>query len=251
AVLRWICGESLGKGTCACVYLAMNAMSDELIVIKQAELPCTTSDGYDLCLESQGLVPMADFRGGIEVGSEILKDIDHPKIVQYLGYEETIDHLRIFLKYALGGSIGCCLHKHGRFNEGVTKLFTSQILNGLEYLHDRGIVHRATDHVLVEMDGICKISSFDSCRTACFATAWHGTLLTQNKRPPPIPGDAQLSPFADDFGTECFTMYVPPLVCYIFSTACFRVASERPKAAELRKHEYLMLSLEWHFNGFT
>ena len=47
-----------------------------------------------------------------------------------------------FLEYVPGGSIASILRKHGRFDENVTKLFTSQILDGLDYLHSKGIIHR-------------------------------------------------------------------------------------------------------------
>ena len=47
-----------------------------------------------------------------------------------------------FLEYVPGGSIASCLRKHGKFDEEVTKSFTGQILDGLEYLHSKGILHR-------------------------------------------------------------------------------------------------------------
>ena len=61
-----------------------------------------------------------------------------------------------------GGSIGSCLARHGKFDEEVTKSFTSQILDGLEYLHSKGILHRdlKADNILVETSGVCKISGF-------------------------------------------------------------------------------------------
>ena len=49
-----------------------------------------------------------------------------------------------FLEYVPGGSIASILRKHGRFNEDVTKSFTSQILDGLDYLHSKGIIHRVS-----------------------------------------------------------------------------------------------------------
>ena len=49
-----------------------------------------------------------------------------------------------FLEYVPGGSIASCLRKHGKFDEEVTKSFTGQILDGLEYLHSKGILHRVS-----------------------------------------------------------------------------------------------------------
>lgn len=47
-----------------------------------------------------------------------------------------------FLEYIPGGSITSILSRHVRPDENVTKSFTAQILDGLGYLHSRGIIHR-------------------------------------------------------------------------------------------------------------
>jgi serine/threonine protein kinase len=49
-----------------------------------------------------------------------------------------------FLEYVPGGSVGSCLRDHGKFDEEVTKSFTGQILEGLEYLHSKNIIHRVS-----------------------------------------------------------------------------------------------------------
>lgn len=95
------------------------------------------------------------------------------------GYKVRGLSFHSFLEYVPGGTISSCLKNHGRFDEGVTKSFTSQILVGLEYLHSRGILHRVrrflvfivyskptltqdlkADNILVETTGVCKISDF-------------------------------------------------------------------------------------------
>jgi len=73
---------------------------------------------------------------------ETLKDLDHPYIVQYLGYERTDKTLSIFLEYVPGGSVGRCLKKHGRFEEKVIRSLIRQTLEGLAYLHSQGRLHR-------------------------------------------------------------------------------------------------------------
>ncbi|KAJ2927195.1 hypothetical protein H1R20_g9910, partial [Candolleomyces eurysporus] len=151
---KWVRGELIGKGTYGRVYLALNATTGEMIAVKQVELPQTPSDKSD---DRQATVVQA-----LKMESETLKDLDHPHIVQYLGFEETPTNLSIFLEYVPGGSISSWLYKHGKFSEDVTRSFTGQILSGLEYLHSKGILHRdlKADNILVEMSGICKISDF-------------------------------------------------------------------------------------------
>ncbi|EED79364.1 hypothetical kinase [Postia placenta Mad-698-R] len=133
-IFRWVRGELIGKGTYGKVYLALNATTGEMIAVKQVEMPRTASDKSDT---RQVTVVEA-----LKLESETLKDLDHPNIVQYLGFEETPTFLSIFLEYVPGGSIASCLRKHGKFDDEVSKSFTGQILDGLEYLHKRGILHR-------------------------------------------------------------------------------------------------------------
>ncbi|KAH9487024.1 MAP kinase kinase kinase mkh1 [Psilocybe cubensis] len=280
---KWVRGELIGKGTYGRVYLALNATTGEMIAVKQVELPQTPSDKND---SRHHTVVQA-----LKMESETLRDLDHPNIVQYLGFEETPANLSIFLEYVPGGSVGSCLHKHGKFDDNVTRSFTAQILSGLEYLHSKGILHRdmKADNILVEMSGICKISDFGiSKRTEDLQggafTAMKGTVfwmapevintnkkgynfkvdiwsvgcvvlemwagsrpwmgeemiavmfkLYQSKQPPPVPEDVVLSEEADDFRRKCFAIN----------------PEERPTAAELRKHPYLILPPGWVFTGFT
>ncbi|KAI0830586.1 Pkinase-domain-containing protein [Trametes gibbosa] len=176
-IFRWVRGELIGKGTYGRVYLALNATTGEMIAVKQVEIPRTASDKDD---SRQVTVVEA-----LKLESETLKDLDHPNIVQYLGFEETPTFLSIFLEYVPGGSIASCLRKYGRFDEEVTKSFTGQILGGLEYLHSRGILHRdlKADNILVETTGVCKISDFgisrrtDDINMAGAYTSMQGTVF--------------------------------------------------------------------------
>ena len=81
ATFKWMRGGLIGKGTHGRVYLALNTTTGEMIAVKQVELPQTPSDQND-----SRLVTAVQ---ALKLESEILKDLDHPNIVQYLGFEET------------------------------------------------------------------------------------------------------------------------------------------------------------------
>lgn len=78
-------GELIGKGTYGRVYLALNATTGEMIAVKQVEIPKTDADRDD--------TRQASVVEALKLESETLKDLDHPNIVQYLGFEQTPDFL--------------------------------------------------------------------------------------------------------------------------------------------------------------
>lgn len=175
-IFQWIRGELIGKGSYGRVYMGCNANTGEIIAVKQVELPKKQFEQTN---------QQKEVANALKFESETLKDLEHPRIVRYLGYEESPESLNIFLEYVPGGSIESCLFQHGRFSEGLTKSFTSQILEGLEYLHCRGIIHRdlKAANILVDHLGNCKISDFgiskrvDQLEAARANTGMKGTLF--------------------------------------------------------------------------
>ncbi|KAG6334046.1 hypothetical protein ID866_5049 [Astraeus odoratus] len=85
AIFKWVRGELIGRGTYGRVYLALNATTGEMIAVKQVEIPATASDKSDS--------RQANFVQALKMESETLKDLDHPHIVAYLGFEETPNFL--------------------------------------------------------------------------------------------------------------------------------------------------------------
>ncbi|TEB35177.1 Pkinase-domain-containing protein [Coprinellus micaceus] len=157
---QWMRGELLGRGSYGQVFLALNATTGELMAVKQVELPKTASDRAN--------THQLNVLKALKFESDTLSDLDHPNIVQYLGFEESTDNLSIFLEYVPGGSVSALLQAHGRLREEVVTSFLHQILDGLEYLHSKNIIHRdlKADNILVEPTGVCKISDFGISKKA-------------------------------------------------------------------------------------
>lgn len=66
------------------------------------------------------------------------------------------------MEYVPGGSVTALLRNYGAFEETLVKNFVRQISQGLNYLHERDIIHRDIKgaNILVDNKGGVKISDF-------------------------------------------------------------------------------------------
>lgn len=95
-----------------------------------------------------------------------MRGLDHENIVRYYGTSQEEGVLNIFLEYVPGGSISSLLAKFGCFSEKVIRVYTRQILHGLDYLHRHKIVHRDIKcaNILVDNNGVVKLADFGASK---------------------------------------------------------------------------------------
>ncbi|KAG4304313.1 hypothetical protein PORY_002288 [Pneumocystis oryctolagi] len=150
---RWIKGALIGSGSFGSVFLGMNALSGELMAVKQVEIP-----SYDI----QGCKRKKAMLDALQREISLLKELHHENIVQYLGSSMDETHLTFFLEYVPGGSVTALLNSYGAFEEPLIRNFVRQILKGLNYLHNKKIIHRDIKgaNILVDNKGVIKISDF-------------------------------------------------------------------------------------------
>lgn len=153
APIKWHKGALIGAGSFGNVFLGMNAKTGLLMAVKQVELP---SGDSHLDQRKKGMLE------ALEREIKLLKSLEHENIVQYLDSFADDSHLNIFLEYVPGGSIVALLRNYGAFEEPLVRNFVRQILNGLSFLHNRGIMHRDIKgaNILVDNKGGIKISDF-------------------------------------------------------------------------------------------
>lgn len=151
----WMKGDLIGEGSFGSVYLALHAVTGELMAVKQVELPAV-AQGTEIDKKKNNMI------AALKQEIDLLQGLQHTNIVQYLGTSCDDKHLNIFLEYVPGGSIAGMLKQYNVFREPLIRNFVRQILEGLSYLHDRNIIHRDIKgaNVLVDNKGGVKISDF-------------------------------------------------------------------------------------------
>ncbi|KAG0088649.1 ATP binding [Podila epicladia] len=149
----WIRGKFIGVGSFARVSLGWHRQLGTFMAVKQVELPVNNSYKED---KQKTLVE------ALEREIDLLKQLHHERIVQYIGSDIEKGHINIFLEYVPGGSIATLLANYGPFSEILVRSFVKQILEGLDYLHECDIIHRDIKgaNILVDNKGCIKISDF-------------------------------------------------------------------------------------------
>ncbi|KAL4809551.1 hypothetical protein BDV18DRAFT_150884 [Aspergillus unguis] len=183
--LRWQQGQFIGGGTFGSVYAAINLDSNYLMAVKEIRL------------QDPQLIPKISQQIRDEMG--VLEVLDHPNIVSYHGIEVHRDKVYIFMEYCSGGSLASLL-EHGRVeDETVIMVYALQLLEGLAYLHQSGIVHRdiKPENILLDHNGIIKYVDFGAAKII----ARHGkTLLPMDAlgngmyKDAIVPKDTQVAP---------------------------------------------------------
>ncbi|XP_057249673.1 mitogen-activated protein kinase kinase kinase NPK1 isoform X1 [Beta vulgaris subsp. vulgaris] len=155
--IRWRKGELIGCGAFGRVYMGMNLDSGELLAVKQVLI---ASGGGASREKAQAHVRE------LEEEVKLLRNLSHTNIVRYLGTAREDEALNILLEFVPGGSISSLLGKFGSFPESVVRMYTKQLLLGLEYLHKNGIMHRDIKgaNILVDNKGCIKLADFGASK---------------------------------------------------------------------------------------
>lgn len=195
--LRWQQGQFIGGGTFGSVYVAINLDSNYLMAVKEIRL------------QDPQLIPKIAQQIREEMG--VLEVLDHPNIVSYHGIEVHRDKVYLFMEYCSGGSLASLL-EHGRIeDETVIMVYALQLLEGLAYLHEAGIVHRdiKPENILLDHNGIIKYVDFGAAKII----ARSGRTVAPMDNVAPGPKDAQIGNQRKNQKTTTGTpMYMSPEV---------------------------------------
>jgi len=98
----------------------------------------------------------------------LLKSLRHPNVVKLLETFEMEKHLLIVMELCPGGDLLNYVRKRRKLNEKYAKFVFKQIMEGIAYLHENGVVHRdiKLDNILLDGHGNIKIGDFGVSKKA-------------------------------------------------------------------------------------
>ncbi|CAH0474980.1 unnamed protein product [Peronospora belbahrii] len=139
-------GVEIGRGGFGVVYGALDLRNGRSVAIKQVSLRDIDKD--ELL--------------SIETEISLLRKLKHENIVKYHDTIKTQGHLYIVLEYMENGSLAQFIKKFGSLSETLVAMYITQVLRGLAYLHEQGVLHRDVKgaNILTTKDGLVKLADF-------------------------------------------------------------------------------------------
>ena len=143
----YIVKHTIGKGTFSRVKLGINKFTGEKVAIK--------------ILDKLKIVESEDLERIIRE-MRMLSELDNDHVIKVYQIYEDDYHYLIIMEYCEGGELFNYIVKKQRLSENETAFFYYQIIEGIEYIHSKGIAHRdlKPENLLLDKDNKIKIIDF-------------------------------------------------------------------------------------------
>ncbi|RNF16680.1 putative protein kinase [Trypanosoma conorhini] len=256
--------ERIGRGGFGDIFRAVDLDTGLPLVVKEVLVMADVGKDVEQQLRA------------LEREIRVMRKLNHKHIVCYYSArrEESNCALQIYMEYVGGGTIAQKLRANGPFSEDETRNYTRQLLEGLEYLHQRRIVHRDLkgDNLFLTEDGVLKVGDFGTSKELQTTLVTDSVAGTPNFMAPEVIACSGHSCMADIWSVGCCVLemltghppfwnldnhmavmfaimkgrleeQVPPHIsanAKEFISLCLRSdPKERPSAAQLQQHLWL------------
>ncbi|CAO1634186.1 unnamed protein product [Parajaminaea phylloscopi] len=133
--------QTLGEGEFGKVKLGVHKEWGEEVAVKLIKRDKVGTEHGTLTLDASGPKDPAKMTK-VEREIQVLKDVRHPNIVRLYEVIESDRFIGIVLEYASGGELFDHILAHKYLKERDACRLFAQLISGVNYLHDKKIVHR-------------------------------------------------------------------------------------------------------------
>ncbi len=145
--------EEIGSGGMGRVYKAIHLILDRVVAMKMIH---------------PGLLGDLEVINRFHKEAKIQAQLNHPNIVAVYDFLEVNSGYFIVMEYVHGESLGKILLKQGAFEGDVAVSIFRQILDGIEYAHSKGVIHRdIKPNNFILTPGFVKITDFGIAQIIC------------------------------------------------------------------------------------
>ena len=143
----YIIKKTIGTGTFSTVKLGIHRITQKKVAIK---------------ILDKNKIESNDDLERIIREMQILIEMDHPNVIKVFKIYEEENNFSIIMEYCEGGELFNYIVKKQRLSEEESSYFFYQIINGIEYIHSKGIAHRdlKPENLLLGKNNILKIIDF-------------------------------------------------------------------------------------------
>ncbi len=94
--------------------------------------------------------------------ADVLRNLNHPNIVRYIDSNSLTDHSYLTMEYLHGIDLSQLVASLGILSPGMVLSIALQILNGLQYLSQQGVIHRdiKPSNIILGSDGRIRLIDF-------------------------------------------------------------------------------------------
>ena len=140
-------GRIIGRGAFGKVNIGLNILTGRIVAIK-------SFNKKNIINESS--------KKKILYETNLMRGLFHPSVTKILETFESEKYMLIIMEYISGGNLQNFVKKRRKLCEKTAKILFRQIIQGIKYIHSRGIVHRdiKLENILLDLNNIIKICDF-------------------------------------------------------------------------------------------
>ena len=140
-------GRVIGRGAFGKVNIGLNILTGRIVAIKSFNKKNLSNEKA---------------KKKILYETNIMRGLYHPAVTKILETFETEKYMLIIMEYISGGNLQNFVKKRRKLCEKTAKILFRQLIQGIKYIHSKGVVHRdiKLENILLDLNNIVKICDF-------------------------------------------------------------------------------------------